>query len=583
MAGQRWVLFPLEVPNNSDPVSHSPPTTHQTMRRLFAVPIALILLAAGVIAWALPRSGGDLPPPVPDGDREVAWIQAATSGASWERFVAGVHRARHDWPQLWVDDSRAFLDQTTAVPEVVLGVDGAPARLHIRWYKLTSANNNAFWVNRLAARESPPLAFIGGGTSDRAAALARALADEQSVWHGTAPLLLLTTATANGVGDANSTGPDQKSLMELYPGRSFRFCFTNEQMAKAVVDFLWSQPNLRPTGYPIPDLAAVGLGATDPFAAAALLDAQAEANPPIAYALSWEDDPYSSDLANQFHAAFHQPHLPRVLLKDRIGIPFSVGDVYRPNAWEAQAADRLLQELRAAPLERRVLVLPAGAAQARRVLRAMTGAMPFVGRNVVAVSGDSISLNTVYRDADIAWNVRAVPIPVVFFAHQNPVAWDVDPDQKPLAGAKADDPGVLVPPTATDDVLLHAFLVRLLVESAYQIDQPAGPALTDSADVLAERLRGHRPVVFDAAGNRGGGEYVVALLPQIEPVHGGAEVQSSAILEVWSREGTVRSEEQGSEEKKTTPHSSLLTPHSSAWRRIKSLVTDHARRLESAP
>ena len=85
-----------------------------------------------------------------------------------------------------------------------------------------------------------------------------------------------------------------------------------------------------------------------------------------------------------------------------------------------------------------------------------------------------------------------------------------------LPSAKPDDPGVLLPPTATDDVLLHAFLVRLLVESAYQVDTPAGPALTDSADVLLERLRGHRPAVFDAAGNRGGGEFVVALLPRIE-------------------------------------------------------------------
>src|SRR5205807_2984819 len=103
------------------------------------------LLTAGVVAWTLPRSGADLPSPVPDGDREVAWIHAATSGASWERFVAGVHRARHDWPQLWVDDGRAFLDQTTAVPEVGLGLEGTSARLHIRWYKLTSATKSGFW------------------------------------------------------------------------------------------------------------------------------------------------------------------------------------------------------------------------------------------------------------------------------------------------------------------------------------------------------------------------------------------------------------------------------------------------------
>lgn len=535
------------------------------MRRLLSVLTPLLLLAAGVLAWVLPHGEGDLPPPVPDGDREVAWIHAATSGAAWERFVAGVHRARHEWPQLTVDDSRAFLDQTTAVPEVVLGIDGVPGRLHVRWYKLTSASKSGFWVNRLAAREAPPLAFIGGGTSDRAEELARALADALPTWHGPPPLLLITTATANGVGDAESTGPNQKSLMDLYPGRSFRFCFTNEQMAKAVTDFIWSQPNLRPIGDPTPVLSGIGAATAGPLAGA-VAAARTEEKPPVCYALSWEDDPYSSDLASQFHAAFHQSYLPPVLMGQRWGIPFSVGDVYRPNAVEAQTADRLLEGLRAAPLERRVLVLPTGASQARRVLRALAGAMPFVGRNVVAVSGDSINLNTVYRDADISWNVRAVPIPLVFFAHQSPVAWDVDPDQKPLAGAKTDDPGVLLPPTATDDVLLHGFLVRLLVESAYQIDSADKPALTDSGDVLAQQLRAHKPAVFDAAGNRGGGEYVVALLPRIDAVQGGAQVQSAAVLEVWAR-GTAGGTQ----------------PAATQWRRIKSLVTDHARRSESAP
>src|SRR5262249_59500882 len=102
----------------------------------------------------------DAVPAVRRGDQEVAWIHGATSGASWERFVAGVHRACRDWPRLRVDDRRAFLDQTTAVPEVVLSVDGTDARLHIRWYKLTSETDSAYWVRHLAKRDPPPLAFI---------------------------------------------------------------------------------------------------------------------------------------------------------------------------------------------------------------------------------------------------------------------------------------------------------------------------------------------------------------------------------------------------------------------------------------
>lgn len=539
------------------------------------------MLAAVVVAVPQWKGGADLPPPVPAGDQEVAWIHAATSGSAWERFVAGVHRARHDWPRLVVDDGQAFLDQTTAVPEVVIGVEGTPGRLHIRWYKLTSTDNERQWVARLATRERPPLAFIGGGSSDRAVDLARALAGETG-WHGPSPLLLITTATANGVvpesGADGSPALGQTPLTDLYPSRSFRFCFTNQQMARAVVDFLWSQPDLRPSGDPLPALAAVPLAAAGPTAAAALLAADAEASPPRGYAVYWLDDPYSSDLASRFHEAFHQPHLPPVRMDEQFGIPYSVGDFYRANEWEAQAADTLLQRLRAAPLERRVLVLPAGASPARRVLRAMTGAMPLVGRNVVAVSGDSINLNNVYRDADITWSIRAVPVPLVFFTHQDPVAWDSDATP-PAGGATPDDLGVLLPPTATDDVLLHAQIVHLLAEAAYGAD--GREPVVGSADVLAERLRGRQPPFFDPDGNRRGGrgEYVVALRPQITEAGGGAQVESRAVLEVWTRD-VAMSGGVGP----AGPVGPIPPPaRPSTWRLTKRLVIDHARRSDTAP
>src|SRR5262245_3004888 len=116
------------------------------MRRSFVLLMLLAALAVSAFALIRWRSRNVLPPPVPFGDREGAWIHAATSGSAWERFVAGVHRARREWPRLTVDDSRAFQDQTTAVPEVVLGVEGSSARIHVRWYKLTSATDSAYWV-----------------------------------------------------------------------------------------------------------------------------------------------------------------------------------------------------------------------------------------------------------------------------------------------------------------------------------------------------------------------------------------------------------------------------------------------------
>ncbi len=557
--------------------------------RLLALPIAALLLAAILYGLARLRAGGAEVPPVPPGDQEIAWIHAATSGAQWERFVAGVHRARHDWPtdrpRLQVDDSRAFLDQTTAVPEVVLGVEGSDAKLRIRWYKLTSEADSGRWVQRLAGRDSPPLAFIGGGTTDRALELARALADARGGWRGPDPLLLITTATANSVlvdpaagepppGPASLTG--ETPLMDVYPQRSFRFCFTNRQMAEAVVDFLWSQPDLRPYGDPRPALAAVPQAAADPWGAVALAAVQAGECAPEAAAVEWDDDPYSIDLSNQFRRAFHRPGLPPVLVRLRWGIPFSVGDFYRTNAWEAYAARELLRELRADPQQRRVLVLPGSVAPARRVLRAITGAMPLAGQQLVAISGDSINVNTVYRDADFAWSIRAVPVPLVFFTHQNPVAWDVDPDAGPSAapGTAADDPGRLLPPTATDDVLLPAELVRMLAESAYQFDGTASagaaapPDLLDNANELAARLRGRRPAFFDATGDRRGGrgEFVVVLRPVISGSGSSAQVLSAATLDVWTRDESAAGP------------AAPPAARAAAWKWVKGLrVPDHAR------
>src|SRR5205814_8552542 len=140
-----------------------------------------------------------------------------------------------------------------------------------------------------------PIAFMGGASSDRAIELAQAL-DEQKTWKGPRPLLFITTATANTVIDPDTHA--NESLLRLYPDRSFRGCFTNEAMARALVDFVWQSPDLRPTGKP---------------------DARA-------YVLAWQDDPYSVDLAEQFDARFRERKdlgVPIRTVLDRIG--YSVG------------------------------------------------------------------------------------------------------------------------------------------------------------------------------------------------------------------------------------------------------------------
>lgn len=488
------------------------------MRR-FLLLASVVLLAAAATVWAL-RSDAAVPA-VRDGDQEIAWIHAATSGSTWERFVAGVHRAAHDDPRLHVNDARAFLDQTTAIPEVTVSAEGLAGKLRIRWYKLTSESDSAYWVRQLAARHPAPLAFIGGGTSDRALELARALAS-QTEWKGERPLLMIMTATANSVSPDPFNPPDFSDtesgrLIRVYKDRSFRICFTNEQMAEAVVDFLWSQPDLSPFRQPLRPLAAA-MSAVEPWSALASLMAFAPESAPAVTSFAWQDDPYSIDLSKQFHQAFHQPHRPHVV-GERRDIFYSVGGVYRPNRWEAEAAELLQRDLKDAALDRQILVLPAGPPQARRVLRSVVSSLPLAGRNLVAVTGDSIGFNHLYRDADFAWNVRAVPVPLIVFAHQNPVAWDR------AAGSP------LRPPSGTDDVLLFRDLVRLMTDAAL----PSGGSMASSADVVAERLRRCDPPIFDAAGDRlgGRGEHVIVVRPQfLDP---GTPVLVDARMEVWAR------------------------------------------------
>lgn len=517
------------------------------MRQLFIGLLMIAGLAGVAVAWQVSRSTEGGVVAVPPMDQEIAWIQAATSIAAWERFVTGIHRVSRDWPELTVDDRVAFPEETTATPELVISLANVPGRIRVRWYKLSKGATAGRWAERLAQRAPPPLAVVGGGSSDRALDLARAMAAQPS-WRGERPLLFFTTATASAIANPDEHG--SIDLMQVYKGRSFRMCFTNEQIANAVVDFVWSQPDLRPLGNPIPAIPIVGASST--IESMAMVIRYNELFPPSAYALEWDDDPYSVDLSRQFHQALHDLAPGRVIVRETIGIPFSVGGQYAPNHWEAEAAERLFAGLRDAPLERQLLVLPTAAAPARRVLRSVTGALPLVGHNLVAITGDSINLNNVFRDADIGWNIRALPVPLVFFSHQNPVDWDIpasEEDSKwPLTNHPLErrpaarpnhphKPDSFIPPTNTDDTLLHRDLVRLITRSAYGVEGSDAPRLVANAEELQARLRGLTPPVFDANGNRlgGQGEYVLVLRPQIAGPPALSQVLSAATLEVWTR------------------------------------------------
>lgn len=500
--------------------------------------VLLICLPVAFLALGVPIPGLDIAVrgprtlDVPEGDRELAWLHTTTNTSNWERFVYGVVRAQRLVPGLSVDDSRAFRDSSTAVPELVLSLAGQPGKLRIRWYKLSSDSGVDYWVDTLARRDPAPLAIIGGGSTDRAVDLARAMNNHEQ-WHGGRPLLLLTQATADRLSDSpDVTGP---GLLGLYPDRSYRFCFTNRQMADAVLDFVWQNPELRPLSFA--DIAP--LSVCSGLAAGGVPHSR-----PKVFAVEWEDDPFSVDLNAQFRDALCAKLRPGNATSEA-GLPirfwqrsvnYSVGGQIRPNRYEATVGGQLLQEFRSLPPERSLLVLPAVTTPARRLLRGIADAEPSLRERMVAVSGDGISLNSVYRDGMYAWPVQSLAVPLVFFTHNNPVAWD-DPDE-----VAAIPPGyTLEPPTGTEDILLYSELTRIVTSAAYGLatDNPtATPAgLVTNPEELAARFRTLCPTYFDERGNRvgGTGEYVVVVRPvtSIDPTVRAAD--PVARIDVWHR------------------------------------------------
>ena len=243
-------------------------------------------------------------------------------------------------------------------------------------------------------------------------------------------------------------------------------------------------------------------------------------------------------LAPWSQAALGRPNPPV-----RLPIRSSVGGFMRPNEGEADALDKLLSDPPRFPLprslprqslQRSLLILPAVVQPSRRVLAGLNASVPLVGRHVVAVSGDAISFNNVYRDADLLWDIRLVPVSLVFFTHQNPVAWDAEAPPAHSAPERFS----LVPPNGTDDVLHFADVGRILSEAVFGSASNGGPLVANS-DELRTRLRQRTPAFFDRDGNREGGhgEYVVYLRPDVvadDP--GGGRILPSATLEIWSHQ-----------------------------------------------
>ncbi len=532
---------------------------------------AVVVVFQGPLAQSRPA-----PLPVRAGEREVVWLYPATDATSWARFVAAVRRTAerlgHDRSSVQADDTSAFPQQTTTVPEVSLSGSEPDFRFVFRWYKLTSDWKTSKWIEALLERQPPPLAIIGGSSSDSASELAATLQGAAAKLPAEQrPLLLLTAATADHVAPFNENEAGQSTaaetaglpLMQLYPRRTFRFCFTNKQMATAVSSFIWSRDDLRPNKDP-------------------------------AYMARWNDDSYSRDLIDGFRGALRQ-----VVARDQAnqwawwssqatsnGCPFftgggifpvqrlqispsyvesistfalaipplsyriesSVGSFDTPNRFEARSAAELLDAL-LSPREMQIrpLLIVAGQEEpSRRFLRGLVRGVPSLSKNVqiVVATGDAVSFNTVYRDRHVSWNIQDLPFPLVFFCHRDPI--DAEAGFRAAAnenGPSREQERDTTAETGTEDVLLYGDIVEALVQTG----APAEGTPCANAGQLAERLAAARweddgivlgdggVPLFDGDGQRrsGTGEHVVYLQPMwIEDFKD--RLLPRATIEVWA-------------------------------------------------
>src|SRR5262249_8444022 len=143
----------------------------------------------------------------------------------------------------------AFLDETASIPQIALYFTGfEQAKLWIRWYKLSGEVQQRQWLGKLQKRGRLPLAIMGGDSSERGLTTAQGLKKVHEGTAGAGPLFLVTNATLVRFDESNMandlTDPKWPKFMDVYKGRTFRFCFTNDHIAHAVLDFVQDNPQV---------------------------------------------------------------------------------------------------------------------------------------------------------------------------------------------------------------------------------------------------------------------------------------------------------------------------------------------------
>ncbi len=199
-------------------------------------------------------------------------------------------------------------------------------------------------VRGLSEQKPPPVAVVGSTTTVLTVALAEPLRDERDV----GPVLLIPWATAVMVqrsgAESGRAQHDLVPLIELDPGRTFRFCPNNRRLADSVVDCLVARDDGR-----LPTRVFLII---DPF------------------------DPYSDDLADCFRRAIRarKPDVEIVERADAVDLPSFAHPLDHnpePSAAEVALADSIVASADRADARTTWVVLPLQDQPARRMIAAI--------------------------------------------------------------------------------------------------------------------------------------------------------------------------------------------------------------------
>jgi hypothetical protein len=411
--------------------------------------LALAGLMAYTLAWdgarPRPRGGGS------NGQVEVSVF--LPDRADWLDFRKGVATC----------DRKGLIRRVhEADDEVIVETPRLRRPIRFVWRKARGIDETKTEVRRLAEQDVPPAAVVGSVNTFWTVALAEGLQEAASADRGRpGPVLLVPWATSVMTGPIHG-GDGRIPLLEVYPGRTFRFCPNNRREAELLIGCLAGQPGSKPGRVVM------------------VVD---------------RTDPYSVDMADSFRQAIGET-FPKVEIAeqdDALGFP-APGD--EPDASEARWAEAVWRSARAEADRRPTwVVLPLQGEPARRLLAALRDHARRNGGGeespLRVVCGDGIGLEIL---EEFAAN-RAFPIWGISSASNLGPGVELGPDVQVLAEIVAAVAVTLDGSSATTD--LRAALAGLDVK----VGEPAAVA--------------GRSLAFDASGERRGRDlgHVLATRP----------------------------------------------------------------------